>query len=111
MKRSIIYILFVCLVINAPVLAGLSSKRAAYRGGTTKDRDFPGVKEAVEGTMDTSDEKELRFEYKWNKSYRIYSVPFDKITSIEYGQKAGRRVGAAVATGLLVSPVGLALLL
>ena len=33
------------------------------------------------------------------------------MTSVEYGQKAGRRVGAAIATAILVVPLGLALLL
>lgn len=38
-------------------------------------------------------------EFKSRKSN--FSIPFAKVTSLEYGQKAGRRVGAA----LVVSPV------
>jgi hypothetical protein len=37
-------------------------------------------------------------------------IPYSALTSIEYGQKARRRVGAAIATAILLSPVGLALL-
>lgn len=96
--------------MNSITLAGLGSKKAAYQGGTTKDKDFPGAKEGVEGTLNTADEKELKFDYELNKAKKTYSIPYHQIVDIEYGQKAGRRVGAAVATAILISPVGLFLL-
>jgi len=110
MKKIIALSLIACLALNITVLAGLGSKKAAYHGGTTKDKDFPGVKEAVEGTLNTSDEKDLKFEYVMNKANKVYSIPYKEIIDIEYGQKAGRRVGAAIATAVLISPVGLFLL-
>ena len=110
MKKFVVLGLVFCLVLDSTLLAGLSSKKAAYQGGTTKDKDFPGAKEAVEGTLNTGDEKELKFEYTLNKVSRVYSIPYDQFIDIEYGQKAGRRVGAAVATAILISPVGLFLL-
>ena len=55
-------------------------------------------------------EKELKFDYELNKMKKSYSIPYSQIIDIEYGQKAGRRVGAAVATAILISPVGLFLL-
>jgi hypothetical protein len=102
--------LIFCLVLDTTALAGLGSKKAAYQGGTTKDKDFPGAKEAVIGTLDTGNEKELKFEYRLNNVSRVYSIPYHQFLDIEYGQKAGRRVGAAVATSILLTPVGLFLL-
>lgn len=110
MKKIIVYALLFSLAFNTIALAGLGSKKAAYQGGTTKDKDFPGAKEGVEGTLNTSDEKELKFEYELNKVKKTYTIPYGQILDIEYGQKAGRRVGAAVATAILISPVGLFLL-
>ncbi|HWQ32244.1 MAG TPA: hypothetical protein VNQ79_05120 [Blastocatellia bacterium] len=110
MKRIITLSLILSFVLNAVALAGLDSKKAAYQGGTTKDKDFAGAKDAVEGILNTGNETELRFEYQLSKTSRVYSIPYNQIIDIEYGQKAGRRVGAAVATALLISPAGLFLL-
>lgn len=110
MKKLIVFALLFSFAFNAVALAGIGSKKAAYQGGTTKDKDFPGAKDAVEGTLSTDDEKELKFDYELNKAKKTYAIPYNQILDIEYGQKAGRRVGAAVATALLISPVGLFLL-
>lgn len=110
MRQSLILSLIVCLALSPAALAGLNSKKAAYQGGTTKDKDFAGAKDAVEGTLNTGDEKDLKFEYSLNKMSRVYSIPYQQIIDIEYGQKAGRRVGAAIATAVLLAPVGLFLL-
>src|SRR5262249_55132527 len=104
MKKTTILTLVLCLVLNIPVLAGLDGKKAAYQGGTTKDINFPGAKDPVEGNLNTSDAKALKFEYTWKKNHMIYAIPYNQVIDIEYGQKAGRRVGAAVATALLLSP-------
>ena len=110
MKKVIVSALMLCIVLNATAFAGLSSKKAAYQGGTTKDKDFAGAKDAVEGVLNLNDEKELKFSYKQSKVKKEYSIPYNQFIDIEYGQKAGRRVGAAIATAILVSPVGLFLL-
>ncbi|MBK6799069.1 MAG: hypothetical protein IPG76_20390 [Acidobacteria bacterium] len=110
MRKLILFILVFSLIFNSTALAGIDSKKAAYQGGTTKERDFPGAKDPVEGVLNTGDEKNLKFEYAYNKSQKVYSIPYDQIVDIEYGQKAGRRVGASIATALLISPVGLFLL-
>lgn len=104
--------LILTLLINSVALAGLDSKKAAYQGGTTKDKDFPGTTEPVEGKLDLSSESKLVFEYKLknDKEKRAYSIPYDRIIDVEYGQKAGRRVGAAITTALLISPAMLFLL-
>ncbi len=112
MKKVLSSIILVCFCLNTVSLAGLDSKKAAYQGGTMREKHFPGAKDSVEGILNTTDEKELKFEYKLNKSSdaKVYSIPYDQILDIEYGQKAGRRVGAAVATAILIAPVGLFLL-
>ena len=98
------------LLLPSVALAGLDSKKAAYQGGTTKEIDFPGAEKAIEGELDTGNEEELLFFYKLDKKKRTYGIPYKQFIDIEYGQKAGRRVGAAVATAILLSPVGLFML-
>lgn len=109
-RKTLVWCLVATLLLNVPALAGLDSKKAAYQGGTTKDKDFAGAKDAVVGTLNLADEKELKFEYTLNKVNKVYSIPYEQFIDIEYGQKAGRRVGAAIATAILISPVGLFLL-
>lgn len=111
MKKYTVLTLALCLILSPTVLAGLSGKKAAYQGGSTKDKDFPGAKDAVEGVIHTGDDQALRFEYKLQKTSMMYSIPYGKIVDIEYGQKAGRRVGMAVAMTVLFTPVGLLALL
>lgn len=111
MKKTLAFSIIISLFLNVTIFAaGIGSKKAAYQGGTTKERDFPGVKKEVEGDLNINDERELKFEYKLNKEAKTYAIPYDQIIDIEYGQKAGRRVGAAIATAILISPVGLFLL-
>jgi hypothetical protein len=65
-----------------------------YVGGT-----ITSVPEKTEGRLDTSDATTAKFAAK--KGH--FEIPYAKITGLEYGQKAGRRVGVALA----VSPVAL----
>jgi len=83
------------LTISLPAFAGLGSDKALYVGGTVS-----ALKEGTEGTMSTKDEKQLIFGYKKDQQF---TIPYDRINSLEYGQKAGRRVGLAIA----VTPVAL----
>jgi hypothetical protein len=98
--RSSIAILL-AIVIAAPAFAGVGSHEAVYHGGTF------AIKSGATGALDLHDASAAVFRSK-GADIRI---PYDAVTSIEYGQKAGRRLGAAIATTILVSPVGLALLL
>ncbi len=108
MKRSIAVLTVIALFGETLCLAGLGDKKAAYVGGTAAC--FAETDKAVEGTLDASDAGALFFHYKDGKSKETFSIQWDRITGLEYGQKAGRRVGAAVGTAILVSPVGLFLL-
>jgi hypothetical protein len=110
MKEAIAFCLILLLITPSAAFAGLGSNKTSYEGGTTKDKDFPGAKKSVEGYLNTNDENDLRFEYTLDKKAMIYSIPYKQFIDIEYGQKAGRRVGASIATAVLISPVGLFML-
>src|SRR5262249_51810412 len=60
------------------------------------------------GILNTKDEDELIFTAT-DKGFsgQWFSIPYAQIIDLEYGQKAGRRVGAAVATTVLLGPIGL----
>ena len=91
----------------SPSLAlALDSKGAAYFGGTVSS--FAGAKDPVEGTLDTRAEDVLRFKAD-DKPFagQSFEIPYADIIDLEYGQKAGRRVGAAVGTAILLGPLGL----
>ena len=93
MKRVIALCLTV-LLLAVFAQAGLDSKKTMYVGGT-----IASIKEGTEGISSATDEKVWAFDYKKGK----LTIPYDKVTSLEYGQKAGRRVAVAI----LVSPLAL----
>lgn len=63
-----------------------------YVGGT-----ISGLPQDVEGQLEAGDQSVLTFKSKKGS----FEIPYDTIKSIEYGQKAGRRLGVAV----MVNPV------
>ena len=94
-KRLFATILVLSFTIT-PIFA-VDGKKAEYIGGT-----IAGMPEKAEGALDTKNESAITFTPD-KKGVSPLSIPYDKITSIEYGQKAGRRVAVAV----LVSPIAL----
>jgi hypothetical protein len=90
------------LALASTAFAGIGSDKAVYMGGTV------ALKTGKEGVFDCTGTENAVFRVK--KTTEV-SIPYSAVTSIEYGQKAGRRLGAALATTVLFSPVGLALLL
>jgi hypothetical protein len=93
MKRTLSLVLIACLLWTPLAAAAVRGKSARYIGGTVA-----ALKQAVDGTWELS-EKSVVFTAEKNGGK--VSIPYDKIESIEYGQKVGRRVGAAV----MVSPL------
>ncbi len=86
--------------------AGLSSKKAAYFGGTSPA--FAGAKDGVEGRLDTTNSDELIFTAEESPfGGKQVRIPYSDVIDLEYGQKAGRRVGAAVGYTILLGPLGL----
>jgi hypothetical protein len=84
------------------VAAFASNDKASYYGGTVAA--FKDVKKEIKGRPETSDDTNLKFVYQNNQTVLI---PYTNFIDMEYGQKSGRRVGAAVATTVLLGPNGL----
>ena len=99
------------MALLAPSVAfAVDSRGAAYFGGTVGA--FKEAKRPIEGVLNTSDDNALIFTAgdKEFKGQRV-SILYASIIDLEYGQKAGRRVGAAAATTILLGPIGLLTLL
>ena len=96
----------IVLLVSEQFAFALGSKNAAYFGGTITVFGTP--KDPVEGQLDTANEAALVFRPR-DKSFadKNLSIPYAKVIDLEYGQKAGRRVGAAVGTTVLLGPIGL----
>lgn len=80
------------VVLSSTIQAAVRGNEVMYVGGT-----MATVPERTEGHLDLTGDKLAEFKSKKSS----FSIPFARVTSLEYGQKAGRRVGAALA----VSPV------
>jgi hypothetical protein len=88
MRKILAVLLLSSLVLEVSTQAGLDSKKALYVGGTVGS-----IKEGTEGVASAADEKAFIFSYSGGQ----LSIPYDRINDLEYGQKAGRRLGLAVA--------------
>ena len=102
--RSVAALLALMLLAEQLVFA-LGSKNAAYFGGTIAVYGNP--KDPIEGRLDVAGESELVFTPNGQLASKTFTIPWSRVTDLEYGQKAGRRVGAAVGTTILLGPVGL----
>ena len=91
------------LLLLPSVALAVGAKKAAYVGGTVAE--FKDAKKSVEGVLETNDEKEMRFVY--GKQKQVIAIPYERFLDMEYGKKSGRRVGTAVATTVLLGPIGL----
>ncbi len=86
-------VLLVC--VSTSLLLAVDSDKGQYVGGT-----ITGLQEKAEAKFDTTSESELIFDA--GKKGRV-AIPYAAMSELEYGQKAGRRVGMAI----LVSPLAL----
>ena len=84
--------MLVIALTPAATFAGIGSKEAAFRGGTVTT-----IKEGTETAL-TLGPQDLTFS--------TLKIPYAQIAEMEYGQKAGRRVGAAIALGVTTLGVG-----
>src|SRR5262245_37487536 len=87
-------LLLLGLIVALPLWAGMGSKSTMYVGGT-----LSSIQQETEGKSSPGDEKVWVFEYKKGRLV----IPYDRMNALEYGQKAGRRLGVAIA----VSPIAL----
>jgi hypothetical protein len=93
MKRSMSLVLVCLFLVKLVAFAGLGSDKTAYVGGTENQ-----IKDGAEGASSAKDEKNFVFEYKDGK----LAIPYDQVNDLEYGQKAGRRVGLAIVVNPLL---------
>jgi hypothetical protein len=87
-------------------LGAVDGDKAAYFGGTFTG--FAGAKDPIQGRLDTANQTALVLTAE-EKPYKgqALTIPYASIVDLEYGQKAGRRVGAAIGTTALLGPIGL----
>ena len=93
MKKAVSVLLLTVFLFQLPAWAGLGSKKTMYMGGTINS-----IKEGTEGTSSAADEKVFVFDYPTGKhEVGKLTIPYDRVNDLEYGQKAGRRLGLAIA--------------
>jgi hypothetical protein len=97
MKKHIAAVLVALSLFETCALAGIGSKTTMYVGGTLN------IKGMTEGQSSTADAKAFIFQYKNGKEKIAINIPYDKVNALEYGQKAGRRLGLAI----VVTPLAL----
>jgi hypothetical protein len=88
MKRSAALLLICALAFETAAFAGLGSDKTEYVGGTENQ-----IKEGTEGKSSAKDEKTFVFDFKGGN----LGIPYEQVNDLEYGQKAGRRIGLAIA--------------
>jgi len=88
MNKRIIACILLCTLAAPPLPADKVDKgEAMYVGGT-----IAGLPEGTMGRLETESDKVLVFESPKGK----FEIPYENITSLEYGQKAGRRLAVAL---------------
>jgi hypothetical protein len=99
MKKAISVLLALLVMVTS--LAAVSKHKALLVSGTTSD--IP--KEAV-GVISTDDKKALTFHWDFDRGFGEWSLPYDKVTSVSYGQHVGRGVASSIALGVTTLGVG-----
>ena len=107
MKKLCASLLVVVFLFEATPLFAVDGKGAAYFGGTVAA--FVGAKDPLEGLIDVTKPDRLVFTVTKGNQFKgqSFAIPFKQIFDMEYGQKAGRRLGATAATTVLLGPIGL----
>lgn len=85
--RKLAAMLLISCLVEPVVFAKVTGKEALYVGGT-----IANLPEGTTGRLDTTDDSVLRF----SSPQGSFEIPYENITSLEYGQKAGRRLGVAL---------------
>jgi len=95
MKRIIAAVL--CMIVPSAVVAGDNGYKVTYDGGSVPEtKAGTALKIYIEATQ-------VRFA-KDNKD--LVTIPASSVTEISYGQDVHRRVGSAVAVGMVTLGVG-----
>jgi hypothetical protein len=92
--RRIVALSLSFIIISSYLAFSVDKDKVQYVGGTVK-----GLHEGTTGYISLLDE--IRFVFS-GPGIQL-AISYDKINNVEYGQKAGRRVGVAI----MVSPIAL----
>ena len=87
-RKAAATILVATLLLERAAWAGLGSDKAMYVGGTVS-----ALKEGTEGHVSEKNEDLFVFHFQDGD----FKIPYDHVNDLEYGQKAGRRLGVAIA--------------
>lgn len=90
-KSSAAFYLAICAGLAIAASAAVTGTNCLYVAGTV-----PGVAQNTAGHLDLSNPQKLIFNAKAGSGFTIV---WNRIRTVEYGQKAGRRLGLALATG------------
>lgn len=101
MQRTTGLILITTLLLH-PLSAAVRGSHAEYAGGTVST-----LKQGVQGTLVAGDDTALRFTFKDGE----VAIPYSQIVTLEFGQKVGRRVGAALGGMVAFGLPGLIILM
>ena len=92
MLRKFIVLALIVAFSGLPLAeASVSSGEVMYVGGT-----IPKLPEGTMGKLETSSDKVLVFTSPKGR----FEIPYEEVTSLEYGQKAGRRLGVALTISI-----------
>lgn len=97
MRKTIGIVVVLVLLFNLTAWAGLGSKQTMYVGGTVS-----AIPANTESVLNLSGDSMMDFKWKTGD----WQIPYSSVTSLEYGQHAGRRVGATVALGVTTLGIG-----
>lgn len=92
MKRTITAAL-ACVLLCPTLFASVGSHDADYVGGT-----ITSIKVGTEGKVSADNPNEYVFKYKKGD----LKIPYERVEALEYGEKAGRRLGLALAVNPLL---------
>ncbi len=87
MKRCVAAMLILALSAEVTAFASVQKGECLYVGGTVA-----GLPEATTGYLDTTSDRVLVFQSPKGN----FEILYENVTSLEYGQKAGRRLGVAL---------------
>ncbi len=91
-RRSFFSLPVATLLWATRVSAAVRGSEVMYVGGTLTD-----IPDRTEGKLNLDSSSEAAFHSKKGS----FTIPYAKVSSLEYGQKAGRRVGVALAVNPL----------
>jgi hypothetical protein len=91
MRRCCAIVLVALLLLEPLCLGAVTGKEVMYVGGT-----IPNLPEGTIGKLDTNSDKVFVFASPKGR----FEIPYENITSLEYGQKAGRRLAVALTISI-----------